>query len=464
MTTPKPQIDPNASATEVAKTLIASMENMTATSEQLKAQIDGIKSKIDGLEQLDVKRTISEFEALKGTVQTLAGNIRRNSEESLGMVGAADEYARKFSFIRLASQIREKGAPQGVEAEVIEQATARMKAAGITDVGRRGGLFVPDFVFAEVIANVYAQSVFVDLAGGGETLCTIIDGVPALTGSMPKTQGGCVAYWVGEEDALAESQINVGDIKYNLRELGVLSRITNRMREFGAPGFETALRNDMIQAMAAKLDSSIMYGTGTDNSIRGITKHADVRFFSARTKSLVSTDPGSGSNAAAEFNYDVADEMIGAIEDENYQLSARARFVSHPRLFRRMKQIKIQNFDGQTELMQYLAGRPRIPDSALAEVIGPFSKSTRFPTNREPGKSAGWTAPSSSTPKCTDVLFADFQDVVVLRGMGMTVETDDGKGKGFVSGNTLLKMRSYFDLVLRRPETVLVCPDARARD
>ena len=458
------KVDPTAAASEVAKTLLGNMENLTATATALKSQIDEVKAKVDGLDALDIKQTIREFQALKGTVQSIASGIRRNSEESLGMVGASDEYAGKFSFIRLANQIKERGEASGVEAEVITKATERMKAAGITDIGRRGGLFVPDFVFAEVIANVYAQSVFVDLAGGGETLCTVIDGIPAITGSMSKTQGGCIAYWVGEEDAIAETAMQVGDIKYNLRELGVLSRITNRMREFGAPGFETALRNDMVQAMASKLDFSIMYGTGTDNAIRGIANHQDVKFFSARTKTLVSADPGAGTNAAAEFTYDVADEMIGAIEDADQQLSARSRFVSHPRMFRRMKQTKIQNYSGQTELMQYLSGRPRIPDSSLAEVIGPFSKSTRFPTTREPGKSAGWTAPTSSTPKCADVLYADFQDVVLLRGMGMVVETDDGKGKGFVSGNTLLKMRSYFDLVLRRPETVLICPDARARD
>jgi len=448
---------------DIAKKLLENQENVNKGVAELTKEIDAIKAQLKTVGSdatVNMEAVRKEFETARAGYTALVKNIRRQSAEQIGLPGAEDS---RFSISRALVAIKKNDwKDAGAEKELLDQ--AEVKAIQVGDFGKRGGYFLPNLVMAEVIGAVYAQSVLINYGGSGEgtTRVSVVNGVPAETGTIRKVRGGVVSYWVGEEDALAVSAMNVGDVSWKLRELGNLVGLTKKMMDFGGSGFDSLLNNDMVRSLVAKLDLTGLYGSGTDNMPRGITRLDGVTKFSAKTQAAVtaSTGPGSPNDLGAELTFDGLDEMVGAVTDNNYALDSSAAFIFHPRYGRRLKQIKVENYTGQQGQKEYLLGLPRIPDSKLAEIIGPFGTSTQMPTNLLPGQKAGWTTGSTET-KFGDVLFGNWSDLVLVAGPGLRVETDDGKGTGFASGVTFMKMHGYFDFVCRYAAAFVHCPDAR---
>lgn len=466
-------VDSNTSTgleVEVARKLLTNQENMQKGVAELTKEIDAMKAKLKaaGIEgDVSVESIRAEFEKARATYRALAQDIRRHSAAQLGLPGAEDS---RFSIARALVAMKTgnwNGA--GAEKEVMEKAREKIEAKTIQvgDFGKRGGYFLPNFVMADIIAPVYAQSVLINYGGGGEgvTRVSVIQGVTNETGTIRKVRGGVVSYWVGEEDAIAESAMNVGDVSWKIRELGNLVGITARMIEYGGAGFDSFLNNDMIRSLTAKLDLTALYGSGTDNMPRGISRVDGVQKFSAKTGGVVSSSsgPGSPNDGGAELTFDTMDEMIGSITDRNYALDNSAAFIFHPKLCRRIKRVKVEAYSGQQGSKEYLLGLPRLPDNRLAEIIGPFGVSTQIPVNSLPGQKAGWST-SSVEAKFTDVFFGNWSDFVLVSGPGLVVASDDGKGTGFARGVTYMKIHGYFDFVARHAEAFVHCPDARVSD
>lgn len=464
--------DPNVSEKEIARQLLGNLENLTKGHDELKAQVVKIVADMDATKQpiVEIKNVLTQFDALKAQFEAVSKTIKSNNARALGMPGAEDEMS-KFSLVRTFLAIKSGDWKDAqFEKDTLDQAKARAqelqaKGAAVADVGSRGGFFLPDMVLGDPIAAVYVASALINLdnKGSGTTRVSVIDGVPAASGSLPKVKGGSVSYWVGEEDKLAETMMEVGDITFNLKTLASLVRITQKMRDFAGVGFEKALMNDIFRGLVAKLDKTILYGTGTGNMPRGVANVKGVRKFSARTGEVETSDPASAANVGGELDFDDLDEMVGVLEDDNFTVDSSAAFIFHPRYKRRVKRLRVQNYQGQTEDQMYLLGLPRLPDARLAEIIGPFGTTTQIPVRSKPGKSAGW--PTDSTEeKFTDVFYGNWADVVLLRGVGMNVDSDAGRGKGFASGHEYMKLYGYFDTVFRHPESLVMASDVRAFD
>lgn len=450
---------------QVALKLLTNIENLTKELQGengIAAQLKALKEQVKGLENLDIKKTLEEFDRMKAWFTKQTQRLTVNSP--FYVPGIEDELP-KFSLIRTMIAIREKNWEQAKHEESVIKAMAE-KASQVVDIGSRGGFFLPDLVMPEVILAIYIASSFVNLTGNaadGSTSLRLIEGVTAESGKMHKAERGCVAYWVGEEDQAAESFMTGGDVDYKLKELSVLTAITERMRMYGANGFEQALRQDMIMSAAEKLDWTCAYGSGSSNMPLGIINNPKIQRFSAATGQVQVGAPQQANNVGGELDYDGIDEMMGAVEDTVQRISPNARIHAAGRYFRRLKQQKVSSYNGQTGQQDYLVGFPRIPDSRLAEIIGPFSKNNKLKSGQTPGQSAGWTPAAGSSAKFGDVLFGNWDDVVLVRGAGLTIKDDGGNGKGFASGKIYMKLNLYADLMYRRPESIIHCPDARMR-
>ena len=461
---------------EVARQLLTNLDNIGKSQTELRTEVTAIKV---GFEKdtkdikLSVDNIVKEFEKQKAGFEMFVKGIAANRKNNPLFIPGLGEDGQRFSILRAMIAVRSgdwSGA--GYEKEVME--ATRQKASAVSDIGSRGEFLIPDQKIPDMIAAVYIMSAFIALQPGtGTTRVRLIDGLVAKEAKIPKFSGGVLSYWVGEEDEMAESLASVGDISLKLRKLATLVRITADMRQF-VDGFENMLRNDMIVSMATKLDYSIMYGTGTDNMPLGICRNPDVTLFSAETGEVVRakaiTHTGGSSSpavsnipaspAGGELDFDGLDEMVGALEDRNLSPNDSAAFIFLPKYKRRLKRNKVANYDGQSELMAYLMGQPRIPDSKLAEVIGPFGTTTQIKSTQKPGQSCGWANPSSEQ-KFSDVFYGNWNDLVVGRAGALDIEDDAGKGKGFASDHIYLKVRNWTGTAFRRPESIVVCPDAR---
>lgn len=462
----------------------------------------GLKTKVEALDvlirktdedakKLNVAEVLKEIERMKASFDATVKAIRGN-KSGLYLPGVEDE---KFSLLKTFIAIKVCGAGgdqkkafesegAGLEYEILSQVRAKHRdkiaalKANAQNIGsdQYGGNFVPDQVVPELIAAIYTKSVFINLTGEGTQRLSVMDGLYGGNVKIPKFLGGMIAYWIGEEDEYADSAVKTGDITMNPKKLGCLARITDAMRRFAGFGYDKLFQTDFIRAMAKKLDWTCMYGSGSDNSARGIVNVKDIKIYSAQSKGYGVRDTdaiGGTTNSAgttsfqadwlgAELDFDGIDNMKLLLEEDDIEIDSSAALISCPRFFTRLKQLKVKNYDAQTDEKPYLLGLPMIPDNRLAELIGPFGKSNQFPTANKPG--ASFSAPSASgTAKFTDVVYGNLMDVILGRWSGIEIEDDEGKGKGFTSDAIYVKSRMYCDLGYRQPRSLIVCPDAKVR-
>lgn len=454
----------------------------------LKTRFDEMKAKIStvesGFASLDFAKVAREVEVQKARQDDLIRTIK-SSRKGLYVSGLEDQ---PFNLLRACLGVKQGGTKNAFEridgghefevmhavqqkhGEEIRKMTHFMKTAQNTGTDSLGGNFVPDQVIPDVIAGIYTRSAFINLTGEGVSRVSVLEGLTGANVKIPKFLGGLIAYWIGEEDPYTESNTRVGDVTMNPKKMGILARLTDSMQKFSGFGFDTLFRNDMMRAAAKKLDWTVMYGPGSDNAPRGITKVEGIKIYSAQSKlvGVLGTDALGGAQfqadwTGAELDFDGLDNMKLALEEDDIALdSASGAIISAPRYFTRLRQLKVENYSGQVANLPYLLGMPMLNEQRLQELIGPFGKSNQFLTTKKPGVSVG--APSASgTAKFTDVVLGNLSEVVLGRWAGLEIEDDAGRGAGFPSDSTYVKLRIYADLGYRQPRALVVCPDAKAR-
>lgn len=479
-------IDPaRLSEVEVARRLLANVENLTKNYADLTEQvtnIQGFAKRFEGLDpsDLDMKAVFVEWEKIKAFHEEFAARIR-SSHNGMHIPGLGEE-KQEFSIIKALCGAYTgdfETYKAGYELEVLK--AYREKLAQVGGIQSAGGFFIPDEVLADVIPQIFTRSVLINLDGDGMTRVSVLDGLVGGTVKVPKFIGGVIAYWIGEGDEFVESRSKVGDISMTPKKMGILIRLTEEMRRMAAFGFESLLRQDMVRAGAKELDRTILYGRGSSNEPRGVinaidkakiveieTNDADinvndtVRVFDAENNTpWAGVDPADA--AGGELSFDGLDEMMGMLEDRDIDVEDSAAIIAPPRFIRRLRQLKITQFSGQTSEKAYLIGVPRLPDERMAEIVGPFDKTTQIKTKTKPGTSLNWPSATGAS-KFGDVFFGNWSELLFGRWGGLEIDTDEGKGKGFTSDHIYVKLRMWCDIGFRHPQAIVVCPDAQMRD
>jgi len=468
--------DPKNKEKQVAK-LLQELDELLGDG-GLKTMLSRLKAcedVIGPIKDIDLKATFDEFERVKAKTATLTDQIRRSTK---GLhVSGLEDYTQQFSMVRamVGKRIGWKEAGAQFEHEVLTQATAKAvemySKAGIQmGEDKVAGSFIPDQVIPDVIGAIYTKSVFINLAGEGDTSrVSLLEGLVGGNVTIPKFDGGLIAYWIGEEDQYVESLVNTDDVTMNPKKLGILVKITEEMRRFAGFGFEALLRTDMIRAAAKKLDHTIAFGTGTNKMPRGILNTNGIKVYSAQSGNygVLGTDDLGGALfqadwAGADLNFDSLNDVHLALEEDDIDLDDTFVTIGSPRYFTRLKQIKVDSYTGQTTNQAYLIGIPIVPDSRLTELIGPFAKSTQF-ANHIPGATVG--APTTEDElKFNTVIAGNLGTVVLGRWAGIEIDDDAGKGMGFGTDAIFMKLRLFADLAIRQPRAIIVVPDVRVLD
>lgn len=333
-----------------------------------------------------------------------------------------------------------------------------------TNIDERGGFFVPDQVIAEIIVAVFAKSAFLTLPGGeGQTRVRVLDGLVGDPVTIPEFARGMQAFWIAERDEYQESTVTVGELTLRRKKLTVLAVITEEMLRWGAFGFEQLFRDDMATAIATEVDRTIMFGSGIGNEPRGLFARDDVQYFSHETGESVAAS-GPVTAAGGDPNFDALQNMMGLIEDENFEPNASFAYISSPRFWRRLKQLKIDNFSGQAANQPFIVGIPMLSDARLRELVGfDIGRSTQIPTTNKAGASKGWTSGGAGDDlKHGDVFAGNWDEFLFARWSGIDVLDDGGVGN-FRRDETQIKMRMWADQAIRQPKAIVLSPDARVR-
>jgi len=445
-----------------AVAVVARLEGMFTGEDSLvnlKERVKLVLDSVDAFKKLNLEKVVTEVERMKAAQDVLVRALR-SSKGGFYVPGIENE---KFSLLKAfvgAKTGNWKGA--GKEKEILD--AARTKASHVIGDDQSAGFFVPDQVIPEVIAAVYTKSVFVSLQGEGTTRVSVLDGLVGGNVTIPKFDGGLVAYWLGEEDEYAESKTNVGDVTLNPHKMGVLIRLTEDMRKMAGFGFENLLRTDLIRALAKKLDWTVAFGNGSDHMPLGIVNQPGIKVYDASDDSVKTQAEAQAVAdwAIGELGFDGLMNMDLALEEDDIVLDETACRISSPRYWNRRKQDKVQMFSGQTKKMAYLMGAPFLTDTEIQNIVGTFDKTPQISSAHKAGESMGLASTSAS--EATTVIGGNLGDVVLGRWGGLEIDDDAGKGKGFTSDHTYIKARLRADIATRQPRSIIVCPNARARD
>jgi len=92
----------------------------------------------------------------------------------------------------------------------------------------------------------------------------------AATLKLARLTGDVTAAWYAEAGAISESDATLDSVTFTARKMAVLVRINNELLEDSQPGVDAIIENSIAQAIALKLDSAALVGSGTAPEPRGL--------------------------------------------------------------------------------------------------------------------------------------------------------------------------------------------------
>lgn len=114
---------------------------------------------------------------------------------------------------------------------------------------------------------------------------------------IPKLTAGASVGFVAESAEIPEADVDFGEVSLmpsTLKSLKVLIRFSNELLRQSVIGLDATLKTRLVTDVSNALDTALLTGAGTSNTIKGIVNQADVQ-----TGTLDVTDPDSLLDAIA---------------------------------------------------------------------------------------------------------------------------------------------------------------------
>lgn len=286
----------------------------------------------------------------------------------------------------------------------------------------QGGALIPPTMEAEVIELLRAK-VVVRAAGGRN--------VPLTNGTATfrKQTGTIAAAYVGESQDIGTSLPSVGQITLTARKLAAIVPISNDLLLYDAsPAADAFVRDDLVASIAIKEDVTFLYGTGTQDTPKGI------RYW---TNSANVTN--SNGTTATQIESDFRD-LLNSLQTNNAPM-IRPVFFMNPRSKNFLANLRDAN------------GNLIYPETRGANptVYGfPIFTSTSIPINLNGSQ--------------TEIIFADMSEVLIGDASGLAISMDSSASyvesgslvSAFSRDETLIRAIARHDLGVRHDVSLAV--------
>ena len=261
-----------------ARSLLASTPQLNAEGQ---AAFDRIKKEITELEAQEQRAVFIEDMERK----SLGAPVHKSEAALEGRVNVLDA---------IAAQIENRSVT-GALAEF----QAEAKRNGIT--ARNGGILVPTSIFekratmtttgaAAVVPDDYKASEFIGLLRNSLIVRQLGARVlPGLKGDtvLPKATGSATAFWVGESEALTESNTTYSSIKLEPKTVGALTAFSRNLALQSNPSIEALLRDDISAVVGLAVDKALIHGTAVAKQPVGILNVSGIQTANLATLSWV---------------------------------------------------------------------------------------------------------------------------------------------------------------------------------
>jgi HK97 family phage major capsid protein len=311
-------------------------------------------------EKLEAQRREADAKAARFAVPGLA----QDSKE-----------VKEFSFAKLIGGLMKgnvaKFAP--LEYEMCSAAAGTVDSAVVTKdmvttVDSLGGFIVPNQVMSAQIIPLLQAAVVAFEAG-----TVRMSGLSGSPVQIPKITGATTAYWLGEVEAVTNSDMTFGQIDLYPHDVFALCTLSNRLIELGAPGAEQLVRTQLARDIGLKIDAAVFNGTGAAGQPIGIYNTSGVNSYTWTTSTSVSASTAYG-------------HLLGMEKElylDNAQTVGEFVWAVHPTLFNSLRNMVDPGNPAAASANVQPKNRPFIDAGKIERIIGHrYVISTQLPTDK----------------------------------------------------------------------------------
>lgn len=310
----------------------------------------------------------------------------------MGMARASERQGRDIKPVQAVDDLKALGGEFARAGAHIEKS---LQASTMVD----GGALLPEEYSNDFIEFLHAESVVRQM--GARV-------VPMSTGTLVigRQDATATAYWIGEGAAITTSQQQYGQVRLDLKKLGILVPISNDLVRLDTipRGIVELVRDDIVRVALNAEEKALLAGTGVQGQPLGIYERM-----------------GSGQRFAANGSFTVASatsdllELMYRVIGQDIPM-IRPGFVGNPRT--KFALMSLRTDDGYPVFMDML-GRGEI-----------FGEPVRFTNNVLRNRDDTGSAANDETR----LYFADWAQIII--GEGTSVEITEATQASYVDSSS----------------------------
>jgi HK97 family phage major capsid protein len=234
----------------------------------------------------------ASIDQARETVLTQLGRTRKEfqgrlHDDGAGSIGLTAQEVKRYSLMNVIRHLADPSDRATREAASFELDCSKAAEAKLGRAAK--GVVMPWDVMASTQARTQTVGTasaggylvdtqlltgsFIDLVRNRSALLGLnVTTLTGLTGNVdiPKKTGNTTAYWVGEDVAVSETNIALGQISMTPKSLGGYVDITRRLMQQSSMDVEALVRADLAESIALAIDYSGIYGLGGSSALLGI--------------------------------------------------------------------------------------------------------------------------------------------------------------------------------------------------
>ena len=245
--------------------------------------------------------------------------------------------------------------------------------------------------------------------------------------SIPKISAGVAAGFVGEGSAVAEANQTFAELALAPKTLGVFTDISRKLMMQSDPSAEQIVRDDILNAVAAKIEDVAIEGSGS-NEPSGITKVSGIG------------SVAGGTNGAAPSWANIVN-LVKEVEVDNANLNdGTCAFLTNSKVKAKLAQTaRVASSDSVMIL-----------NAPWNEIYGyNMAVTNHVPSDLTKGSTSG---------SCSAIIFGDFSQLIMAFWSSPDVLVDPYTGGS--AGNTRIIVHQDLDLGVRHAQSFAAMLDA----
>lgn len=298
------------------------------------------------------------------------------------------------------------------EKQVMEHGQAELKAMG-EGTSTAGGFLVPAQYITELIEIVRAKTI-------ADQLGVRRMGVNSNTGYIPRQTGASTAAWLAEAGTITASDLTFDQLQYTIRKLAAYAVVSNELINDSNPAVDSIIREDLAAAMALQEDYTILYGSGTAPTPRGVKNATGVTLTSLGVNgatptfdNLIDLEANLRANNRRATGWAAAPRTTTTLRKVK---DTQGRYIWEPAPYTGYVMPSLAATDGPGSASAGAIGNTVLPARPVGTILGiPYAESTQIPVNLTQG-----AATNSS-----DVFVGQWDEVLVLERGGIEFAASD---------------------------------------